>query len=459
MHRIIHKIIGEILPEMNHKQLFQVLAIIICLFIGSGSSLVVISDYRWVEPLPIQPPIITVFRDDHQHAFMLSWDDEMDDLNFSFVEDEFGFRHTSFTVTNRLNDSVLWGLDMLFRGHDIQSHSSEHLHFAWLNESRIESLLSQSINDIERLYGYTPIVFAYPFGSHDNESDSIIPNYFDVGRGIGPELTNQGAWPITNRSCCLHSAIGIHGITGSVVDLLSISFNEMLNKDGHRAYKGYGHSGWFTARERILFKKELAKIVEHDLWFTTWGEAIAYQVVRDHAIVENYHVYSKNLKFVTKAPELNTSRYPVPITYKVEIPRDWNDVTILEDGRIIPHKIVDESNSRYVLLNSLPMGQVIEITTQEVVDTTSPMISGIRVRYTTEGALILFEASDVHGTICDVNMTIVTDIGTFNFDIVVNPTFWSNTTYGRVVFNASDICAIIVMASDSSGNIGVFNSE
>lgn len=458
MYRIIHKTIGEILPEMNHRRLFQVLTLTICLFIGSGSSLVVISNYCWIEP-SIAPPVVTVFRDDHQHAFMLGWDDEMDDLRFSFIEDEFGFRHTSFVVTSRLNDSVLWGLDMLFRGHDIQSHSSEHLHFAWLNESHIELLLSQGIIDIERLYGYTPIVFAYPFGSHSSESDSIILNYFDVGRGIVPELTNQGAWPITNRSCCLHSAIGIHGITGNVVDLLSISFNEMINKEGHRAYKGYGHSGWFTARERILFKKELAKIVEHDLWLTTWGETIAYQIVRVHAVIENYYVYSENLKFVTTAPELNTSRYPIPITYKVEIPRDWNDVTVLENGRIIPHKIVDDPDNRYVLLNSVPVGQVIEITTQEIVDDTNPVISGIRVRYTTEGALILFEVSDLHGTITDVNMIVVTGIGTFNFNMVMNPTFWANTTYGRVVFNTSDIYTITVMASDSSGNIGVFSNE
>ena len=438
---------------MNHMKLFQVLAIVICLSIGFSSSLIIISDYCWTEPPILQLPTMTVFRDDHQYAFMLGWDDEMDDLNFSFIEDEFGFRHTSFAVTGRLNDSVFWGLDMLFRGHDIQSHSSEHLHFAWLNESRIESLLAQSISDIERLYGYTPIVFAYPFGSHSNESDAIIPNYFDVGRGIGSELTNQGAWPITNRSCCLHTAPGNDGITGSGVDLLSISFEEMLNKEGYRAYKCYGHSGWFNARERTLFKKELSKIAEHNLWLTTWGEAIAYQVVRNHAIIENYHVYSKNLKFVTKAPELNISRYPISITYKVEIPRDWDDVTVLEDGRIIAHEIVDISNNRYVMLNSAPRGQLIEITTQKVIDTTSPTLSGIRVRYTPEGALILFEASDFHGTVYDVNMTVVTDIGTFDFVRMMNPTFWSNSTYGRVVFNANNVYAVTVIALDSSGNV------
>ncbi len=444
---------------MKRKWLYLVLILTISLFIGLSSNLAIICDHHWVES-SILPPVVTVFRDNHQHAFMLGWDDEMDDLNFSFIEDEFGFRHTSFAVTGRLNDSVFWGLDMLFRGHDIQSHSSEHLHFARLNSSRIELLLGQSINDIERLYGYTPIVFAYPFGSHSSESDSIIPNYFDVGRGIGYEKTNRGAWPITSRSCCLHSAPGCHGITGDVVDRLTTSFEEMLNNEGHRAYKCYGHSGWFNAQERSQFEKELSKIAEHDdLWLTTWGEAIAYQVVRDHTVIEDYHTYSENIKFKTVAPELNISRYPVSVTYRVEIPRDWDNLAVLDDGRIIPHKIVENSSGEYLLLNSIPRGQIIEITTQRGVDTTGPVISGIHIRYTAEGALVLFEVSDFHGTVCDVNMTIVTDIGSFDFDRIVNPTFWSNNTYGRVVFNASDIYAITVMASDSSGNIGVFSNE
>ncbi|MFX1369691.1 MAG: polysaccharide deacetylase family protein, partial [Promethearchaeota archaeon] len=163
---------------MRNKQ--WVLPIII-LVLSTGSIFI---SGTGLDEVTLAEPTTEVFRGGKQFAFMFSWDDGGNDLNFSFLEDSLDFRHTTFGVTRRLLVNRLWGLDQLFRGHDIQSHSREHLHHAILNESYREYLISQSVLDINEAYGYIPILFAYPYGSQNADCQRQVLKYFKVARGI-----------------------------------------------------------------------------------------------------------------------------------------------------------------------------------------------------------------------------------------------------------------------------------
>ncbi|MHA2067783.1 MAG: polysaccharide deacetylase family protein, partial [Candidatus Thorarchaeota archaeon] len=201
----------------------------------------------------LDEPTVEVFRGGKQYAFMFSWDDGGKDLEFSFLEDELGFQHTTFAVTSQIQIRSLWGLDMLFRGHDIQSHSRDHVHHASINNSYCEYLLSQSILDIQDVYGYTPILFAYPYGSLNQAVENLVQKYFKIGRGINYETGDHlGSWPIQQTTNALHSFPGVDGVRGSTISRLISSFKQMVSyEDGvHRAYKCYGHSKWFSETER-----------------------------------------------------------------------------------------------------------------------------------------------------------------------------------------------------------------
>ncbi|MGY5853971.1 MAG: polysaccharide deacetylase family protein [Candidatus Thorarchaeota archaeon] len=243
--------------------------------------------------VPVELPTVEVFQGGKQYAFMFSWDDGGDDLRFSFLEDELGFKHTSFVVTSKIQGKNLWGLDMLFRGHDIQSHSREHLYHTKLNESYRNYLISQSVKDIEEVYGYTPILFAYPYGSQNMACQTQALEYFRVARGLGPEkISDCGTWPITSLGNCDHSFPEIDGVVGHTYEKLVDSFNTMVeNSEGrHRAYKCYGHSNtdWFADDERIDFFTRLGDIANrNDTWYTSWGEAFAYQIQRQNIRVFN----------------------------------------------------------------------------------------------------------------------------------------------------------------------------
>jgi hypothetical protein len=405
----------------------------------------------------IETPKVETFRNGMQYVFMFSWDDGVKDLEFSFLEDERGFKHTSFVVTERMYGKHLWGLDMLFRGHDIQSHSSKHLHFAELNSSYREELLKQSVEDIQKLFGYTPILFAYPYGSQNFDAQEQVLEYFQLGRGIWYEQTSErGKWPITDRGYCKHSFPSIDGVRSSNMDCLISSFHEMVTQevDTHRAYKCYGHThtGYFTEAERIEFFGLIEAISNHDqVWYTSWGEAVAYEIERNHVTISDFRREATVLSFVTKIS--NEYQYGIPLSYRIRIPDSWPTFTVLDGDRITSDYIVKQINGkRHLILNSVPKNQRIKIILGQIQDDDKPSISNVRTISNSEGIAILADITDEKSYISNVNITVIGD-EVYHFENVQNPIFWDNSTYGRVVFDGeSQFYTIEIKACDSSGN-------
>jgi hypothetical protein len=59
-----------------------------------------------------------------------------------------------------------------------------------------------------------------------------------------------------------------------------------------------------------------------------------------------------------------------------------------------------------------------------------------------------------------VNLTIYTLTHTYFFEEIMNPTFWFNSTYGRVVFGESITdYTVVINVVDASGNIGRYMEQ
>ncbi len=408
----------------------------------------------------LEVPSIETFRDGKQYAFMLSWDDGSKDLEFSFPEDELGLRHTSFVVTERMFAKQLWGLDMLFRGHDIQSHSSKHLHHSQLNSTYREELLKQSVIDIQSVFGFTPILFAYPYGSQDYELQEQVLEYFQIARGIRYEEQDLlGEWPVSNPGHCKHSFPSIDGVRSTNMHQLATSFEMMISNSegGYLAYKCYGHtqSGYFTEEEREEFFELLEEIANRDdTWYTTWGEAVAYEISKSNVIIYDFVSKTREVSFYTLIPE--EVRYGVPLTYRIEIPEEWNDITVFDGNHITDqYSFKNIENKRYVFLNSAPKNQRISIVPEKVLDTSSPYITNLRAKISSEGIAFLADIYDQDSLVSDVNISVSCD-EIYKFDNVQNPTFWSNSTYGRAVFTNRTQCYYVKFeATDASGNHAV----
>ncbi|MFX1330617.1 MAG: polysaccharide deacetylase family protein [Promethearchaeota archaeon] len=425
--------------------LLLVFSVEIIQIVGSGGKLMFLGE-----------PTVEVFRGGKQYAFMLSWDDGGDDLQFSFLEDEIGFQHTTFAVTSNIQRKRLWGLDMLFRGHDIQSHSRLHVHHATINASYCEELLQQSIVDIEEIYGYTPILFAYPYGSQNAVVQELVKEYFRIGRGIRYECEESlGSWPIKREGNALHSFPSVDGVQGSTISTLISSFNQMVSHDDgvHRAYKCYGHSKWFNGNERDEFFEALQRIAfRNDTWYTSWGEAVAYQITRSNVLIERHIGADSMVSFVTAIG--SNFDYGIPITYRIEIPTSWNNINVIDGGKTSDRfSVIEGDSKKYLLLDSVPHGQRIKVIPGIPEDSSRPVINNLRTIVTEEGVAFMADVVDGGSFICDVKMTIHGNDEVWQFNRVLNPVFWANSTFGRVIFELEPGCYdLTVTAIDSCGN-------
>ncbi|MFW9920751.1 MAG: polysaccharide deacetylase family protein [Candidatus Thorarchaeota archaeon] len=412
-------------------------------------------------------PYVEEFRGGKKFAFMLCWDDGNYDLEFSLMEDEIGIKHTSFVVTSRVYDKVLWGLDMLFRGHDIQSHSQVHLNHKSLENSYQEYLLEQSKLDIKSLFGYSPILFAYPYGASDSYLRSHVLDYYRVARGIVFEKDKEiGQWPIQILENAKHTFPDADGLTGENLHELLPSFGQMIANYEKKslAYKAYGHTKSFTDEQITDLRTALSTIANRtDTWITTWGEAVAYQIQRDSSNIYDYRMGEDFVSFNIRVPEQDN--FGIPLTYRIEIPEQWEYFTVLDGGKISDRfSFHNDAKGRYILLDAVPNNQRITVEAFSYHDTLKPIIRNLRTIVTTEGVAFLADVSDAGSLISNVNITVSGNGSIYEFTNVRNPLFWSNSTYGRVLFGIIKGCyQFKVTARDASGNIVVlaynFNLE
>jgi hypothetical protein len=427
----------DILMKMRNRRYTFTISILIII----SMLLLMTTNYNSPTIQTIQPVdfdiTVPVFRNNKTYAFLTSWDDEMDDLQMSYLMDTIGAKQTSFVVTDRMDNKQLWGLDLLFRGHDIQSHSSQHINHHRLNASMTNQLLNESVNDIERLFGYEPIVFAYPFGGNNVSNNDIVMRYFDVARGITEEnMTAYGAWPIPYPPYAKHSAMREDGIKDSDVYMVFASFKGILKNGPYRAYKAYGHTRWLSASNKEVFIKELKMINESaDVWFASWGEAISYQIQRDNLIIKPIISNDLLIQFKTDLP-LDQDRYCVKNTYMVQIPSEWTNISVIDDGVSISHNRTGNT----LMFHSRPHNQTINIRHDYVQRFQFTMVKNLRYIQTKEGTAFIvdvFSSSEIKS----IRIFVTTPEGVLVREMG-NPLFWANNTYGAVffsIFNFTDI--------------------
>ncbi len=410
-----------------------------------------------VPPGFLKPPRIAVFRGDTDYALLLSWDDGINDEVLAYIEEEFGAHHTSFVVTSQIDERQLWGLDLLFRGHDIQSHSHKHIYHALLNRSYCEWLYLRSVEKIRSKFGYDAILMAYPYGSYGYTSSRVAMEYFNVARGVNPEKPQMlGTWPIPADEVrgCKQSFPLVSGLSGNTTEWLQSSFTSMTKLGVYRAFKCYGHAALFNGSEIRRFSEVLAEIAGRgDTWITSWGEAVAYSIERERTQIEHYSLGISRLTFILVA-DFNITRFSVPLTFVVEVPLGWTTPTVLDEGRILSSQLKSSPDGRrYVVFDTLPQNQQIVITANVLMDTAPPEVSNLRMMLSDEGVCFMLDITDMSGVVTDVNITITTELTVYSFKNVQNPVFWNNATYGCVVFGLkTGSCIMEVSAVDSSGN-------
>ena len=139
--------------------------------------------------------------------------------------DSFGVKAT-FYVSNylKLTAKDKWMLRQLQdHGHEIAYHSLTHPDFVkYLKKHSAAQLLSEEIDKGMALMnadGFYPTTFAYPYGSHNNQTDQLLLKKFKSLRALNGSPDRSKSFTATSDNTMLYS-IGLDLSSGKSMDEL-----------------------------------------------------------------------------------------------------------------------------------------------------------------------------------------------------------------------------------------------
>ncbi len=449
------------------------------------------------EPPPMEIPIfryfpekprVTYFSQDCNTTFTLSWDDARPyDVKLAPIDQKYGISHTIFAPSYRsYPNKSYWRyaflIDELFQGYDVQSHCGKHVHLSQYTKEEQEFYVKWGRTGIEDLFGFTPIVFAYPYG--DCGGSTYVKQYFELGRTIGAGGTS---WPPS--SWALEGAtISGSGIDDSNLNKIEPILKGIYHSEGYQVFKGYGHTNslgkTYGVTDFIKYEQTIKNIAGWpDVWYTSWGELAAYEIEKQFVEFSTIDYYEDRLEFKFSTPNLDVDIFKVPITIGILIPKTWNNPIPQIGNKFSSQFSIREYNdSKEMLLQVLPSqsDQPIFIWRDlNFSDETSPLITNVNIntRFIMQDwdqdspqlyyyTFLRFEVEDSLSDVLNVNASVHLKNGKIlHFPVIKNPIFWSNATFGRVIWDsnkinedvtqitASEIAYLTIWAQDGFGNL------
>ena len=223
----------------------------------------------------------------------ITFDDGMQD-NYDYaypLMQARGIVGTFYVITDNLSDfshnntylSIAELKTMQNSGNEIGSHSKTHPNFANLTDQQIRDQCSIS-KQVLQSNGLTVNNFAYPGGAHNNQSDSIVSQYYRSSRGTFGSIT----------ACILHFPVSqwfIPGFTGDTGTTSNVSrLKSAVDQVG-------AANGW-----AIFYFHCVRPIVTSPYMIST----------DDFASFLDY-IVSKGVTTVTVNQGLNTGKLPTPV--------------------------------------------------------------------------------------------------------------------------------------------------
>ncbi|WP_455463098.1 hypothetical protein [Candidatus Hodarchaeum mangrovi] len=435
-------------------------------------------------------PYITHFRQGCNTTFLMSWDDARPtDVYLRAIDLKYGISHTIFAPSYRsYPNRSFWRyaflLDEMFQGFDVQSHNGLHVYLSRYNAEEQEAFIKWGKTGIEELFGFTPIVFAYPNG--DTGGSQYVKKYFTLGRTIDNGGTS---WPPTQWEK-EGVTISFNGINDKNLKDIPIILKQIFHTPGFQVFKGYSHSNLPGSDYGVSDFEKYETVIEQisgweNVWYTSWGELVAYEIEKNQISVSKNIVRCDDfIEFtLSTVPTLNTDIYNVPITVALSLPEEWSKPTVQIDSKFIcEFSLKTNNNVPQIFIDVKPKqgNQRIKIwKNQPSIDHSPPEIANFRINTITYQenwelepprektfSFLRFEACDEDSQVVEVNaMVTLFNNSQFFYKQMKNPIFWNNNSYGRVLWNPNiyngdvqqiskqEVKSTTIIVKDGLGNI------
>jgi len=246
-------------------------------------------------------------------------------------------------------------------GYDIQSHTANHTNIEATNltEEQLAYQYSRALEDInENIPGYRATTIAYPYC---NGNESISSRYHAASRSCSgfPDAVNK-----VNYSAVLTVSNLVPPWTnfkGNWIEKLIYPnttyvryYRGWLNLFKH-TYQGYPKDGGVIT----LSELDILSQYKDDLWIDSFTAIALYGQERDTHTLHVYDVTDNSIKF-TLTDLMDDSVFTIPLTVKIRINNNWNAVTAIQSGEIIPISFVEYNGNKYILVKAVPdRGEII----------------------------------------------------------------------------------------------------
>lgn len=207
------------------------------------------------------------------------------------ILDKYGFKATFYIVCNYVDNKkgfMTWEeIETLNKeGHDIGSHTMNHVHLSNLSKKHIEYEVGQSKKCLDN-HGIKATSFAFPFndGSNDKKVFKIVSKYYELARIGNNPITYLSCDGLKNQSnqddCRTYS--NMHHLTYAITGW-SQDFSRMVNS--------YDDAGLF---------KRFTDVVNSQDRYNADGQINAIPIIIYHRVGETAQIgYNTDLKLFEK---------------------------------------------------------------------------------------------------------------------------------------------------------------
>lgn len=266
---------------------------------------------------------------------------------------EAGFKMTLFSCTNAL----FAGWDKLSAaqadGHEVASHTVNHLRLNQLSASEaISELADSQAAIVANVPGAQALTFAYPYCVSPSDP-SVTGQYYIASRTCSGQIVAKSPTDFQQISSLI---CGTQGSIKTVADFQSRS-SSALASNGWAVYliHGIDNDGGYSPLESTVLQGSIDFYKENaDLfWVDTFSNVARYIRERDDATVTELSSSADSL-VVSLTDTLDNAIYNVPVTLRRTLPEGWTSAAVSQAGAPVTSEIVTVGETTYVQFNAVP---------------------------------------------------------------------------------------------------------
>ena len=316
---------------------------------------------------------VTTWKNDFTAATTITIDDNNrpDHAWWLATGDDYDVKFTWFVITGLVggNSSGFHGnwqdfIDLKAAGHDIQSHSVDHL--ASGSTLTIQQNYSQSITDLEtNMPGNVVRTLAYPNGLNpNNANDKTVAGQHYIGaRGVVGTPNKLNSVDYLNVNSISSTNNGFQ-YPGSNVNAPWADASQMLTQ-GNQYYEGWlsyhAHSVNATQRANITGLLDYLTTQPNGFWIAPFTDVSQYAQERDVAQLSTQVISSEEIQY-TLTDTLDDAMFDQPLTVKVRVDNSWTEVIATQGSETLPVTLIQDGGEQFALVDSVPDLGVVTLT-------------------------------------------------------------------------------------------------